>query len=164
MIGRRATKCYLEGRWPIGLARRSNWTRLRHGRLGGARYQEGEQPAENADELLDQRRRLIGELRDLARGINRTNSATELDPGFTLTDALALRDWYAAQYRLVTGIADAGAGGRGVGWGRQQRSELQQVSAVRVADLRAEADQIAESRRKLDVRIQQAGWSTELLD
>jgi hypothetical protein len=129
-----------------------------------ARYQEGEQPAENAEELLDKGRMLIDELRELARRINRTNSVTELDPGFTLTDALALRDGYAAQYKLVTGIADAGAGGRGVGWARQLRSELQQVSAVRVADLRAEADQIAESRRRLDVRIQQAGWSTELLD
>ena len=131
-----------------------------------ARFQEGEQPAENAGELLDQGRRLIGELRDLARRINRTNSATELDPGFTLTDALATRDAYAAQYRLVTAIADAGAGGvgRGIGWARQLRSELQQISAVQVADLRAEADQIAEARRRLDVRIQQAGWSTELLD
>jgi hypothetical protein len=131
-----------------------------------ARFQEGEQPAENAGELLDQGRRLIGELRDLARRINRTNSATELDPGFTLTDALATRDAYAAQYRLVTAIADAGSGGvgRGIGWGRQLRSELQQISAVQVADLRAEADQIAEARRRLDVRIQQAGWSTELLD
>ena len=129
-----------------------------------ARYQEGEQPAENAEELLDQGRRLIDELRDLARRINRTNSATELDPGFTLTDALALRDGYGAQYRLVTAIADAGAGDRNIGWGRQLRSEPQQISAVRVADLRAEADQIAESRRRLDVRIQQAGWSTELLE
>jgi hypothetical protein len=129
-----------------------------------ARYQEGEQPAESAEELLDQGRRLIGELRDLARRINRTNSATELDPGFTLTDALAQRDSYGAQFRLVTTIADAGAGGHGIGWARQLRSELQQVSAVQVADLRAEADQIAQARRMLDVRIQQAGWSTELLD
>jgi hypothetical protein len=129
-----------------------------------ARYQEGEQPAESAEELLDQGRRLIGELRDLVRRINRTNSATELDPGFTLTDALAQRDSYAAQFKLVTAIADAGSGGGGIGWARQLRSELQQVSAVRVADLRAEADQIAQARRMLDVRIQQAGWSTELLN
>lgn len=129
-----------------------------------ARYQEGEQPAESAEELLDQGRRLIGELQDLARRINRTNSATELDPGFTLTDALAQRDSYAAQFRLVTAIADAGSGRLGHGWGRQLRSELQQVSAVPVAHLRAEADQIAQARRMLDVRIQQAGWSTELLD
>jgi hypothetical protein len=132
--------------------------------VSAARYQEGEQPAENADELLDKGRRLIGELQDLARRINRTNSATELDPGFTLTAALALRDGYAARYKLVTTIADAGAGGRNVGWGRQLRSELQQVSAVQVADLRTEADQIAEANRRLDVRIQQAGWSAELLD
>jgi len=129
-----------------------------------ARYQEGEEPAESADELLAKGRALIGELRELARRINRTNSATELEPGFTLTDALALRDGYAAQHKLVTAVADAGAGGRGVAWARQLRSELQQVSAVRVADLRAEADQIAEARRNLDVRIQQAGWATELLD
>jgi hypothetical protein len=129
-----------------------------------ARYQEGEQPAESADELLEQGQRLIGELRDLAGRVNRTNSATELEPGFTLTDALATRDGYAAQYKLLTAIADAAAGGRGIGWARQLRSELQQVSAVRVADLRAEADQVAEARRRLDVRIQQTGWSTELLD
>ena len=129
-----------------------------------ARYQEGEEPAESADELLAKGRALIGELRELARRINRTNSATELEPGFTLTDALALRDGYAAQHKLVTAVADAGAGGRDVAWARQLRSELPQVSAVRVADLRAEADQIAEARRNLDVRIQQAGWATELLD
>ena len=129
-----------------------------------ARYQEGEQPAESADELLARGRALIGELRELARSINRTNSATELDPAFTLTDALALRDAYAAQYKLVTAIADAGAGATGMTWARQLRSELQQVSAVRVADLRDEADQIAEARRNLDVRIQQAGWATELLE
>jgi len=64
-----------------------------------ARYQEGEEPAENADELLVKGRALIGELREPARRINRTNCATELEPGFTLTDALALRDGYAAQYK-----------------------------------------------------------------
>ena len=130
-----------------------------------ARYQEGEEPAENANELLVKGRTLIGELRELIRRINRTNSATELEPGFTLTDALALRDGYAAQYKLVTTVADAGAGGgHGVVWARQLRSELQQVAAVEVAGLRAEADQIAEARRGLDVRIQQAGWATELLE
>jgi hypothetical protein len=132
-----------------------------------ARYQEGEEPAENANELLAKGRTLIGELRELIRRINRTNSATELEPGFTLTDALALRDGYATQYKLLTAVADAGAGGgrgRGVVWARQLRSELQQVSAVEVADLRAEADQIAEARRNLDVRIQQTGWVTELLE
>lgn len=132
--------------------------------VSAARYQEGEQPAENADELLEAGRRLIGELRELARRINSTNSVTELDPGFTLTAALALRDGYAAQHKLVTVVADAGAGRKNQVWARQLRSELQQVSAVQVGDLRAEADRIAQARRELDVRIQQAGWSTELAD
>lgn len=127
-----------------------------------ARYQEGEQPAEDAGQLLDAGRRVADELHELVRRINRTNSTTELDPGFTLTDALAQRDGYAAQFRLVTAVADAGSGERG--WGRQLRSELQHVSAVPVAELRAEADRIAAARRSLDVRIQQAGWSTDLLE
>jgi hypothetical protein len=129
-----------------------------------ARYQEGERPAEDAGELLETGRRLVGELRELARRINRTNSATELDPGFTLTDALALRDGYATEYKLVTAVADSAAGRKAATWARQLRSELQQLSAVPVTDLRSEADRIAEARRNLDVRIQQAGWSTELLD
>jgi len=129
-----------------------------------ARYQEGERPAEDAGELLETGRRLVGELRELARKINRTNSATELDPGFTLTDALALRDGYAAEYKLVTAVADSAAGAKAAAWARQLRSELQQISAVPVTGLRSEADRIAEARRNLDVRIQQAGWSTELLD
>jgi hypothetical protein len=117
-----------------------------------------------AYELLARGQALIRELQELARRINRTNSATELNPAVTLTDALALRDAYAAQHKLVTAIADAGAGATGMTWARQLRSNLPQVSAVRVADLRAEADQIAESRRNLDVRIQRADWVTELLE
>lgn len=110
-----------------------------------ARYQEeGEQPAENAGELLQTGRRLIGELRELARRINRTNSVTELDPGFTLTDALAQRDGFAAQHKLVTAVADAGAGRTGAVWARQLRSELTGSTMARVRVRGCSRDPIGE--------------------
>ncbi len=60
--------------------------------MASARYQEGEQPAESAVDLLAQARALTGDLESLIRRINRTNAASELEPGVTITDAIARRD------------------------------------------------------------------------
>jgi hypothetical protein len=38
------------------------------------------------------------------------------------------------------------------------------LSALRVADLRAQADRVARELRELDVRIQQSNWEVDLLD
>ena len=45
---------------------------------------------------------------------------------------------------------------------RQMRSELRQVSALPVAQLRSRADAVAQELRELDNRIQQANWSNDL--
>ncbi|HET7488593.1 MAG TPA: DIP1984 family protein [Acidimicrobiales bacterium] len=133
-----------------------------------ARYQEGEHPAEDANALLAQARVLVDEAEDLVRRVNRTNAATELEPGFTITDAIARRDALAQRRRLVTAVADAAAGqhepGTAMWAARQLRSELRQVTDVPVADLRREADDLARQHRELDVRIQEANWAVELAE
>jgi hypothetical protein len=43
--------------------------------------------------------------RELIRRINRTNSVTELEPGLTLTDALARRDVLRLRRRLYAEVA-----------------------------------------------------------
>jgi hypothetical protein len=132
--------------------------------VASARYQEGEQPAENAVDLLTQARELAGELESLIRRINRTNAASDLEPGMTITDAIARRDTLALRRRVVTAVADAASGGhdRAQSWARQLRSELRQVTDVPVSQLRAEADDLARQYRELDTRIQEANWATEL--
>jgi hypothetical protein len=134
--------------------------------VGVARYQEGEQPAESAVDLLAQARAITEQLEDLIRRINRTNSATELEPGVTITDAIARRDMLALRRKVVTSVADAASGSadRVQPWARQLRSELRQITDVPVAALRQEADDLARQYRELDVRIQEANWATELLD
>lgn len=131
-----------------------------------ARYQEGEPPPESAMELLAQAREVADEIERLIRQINRTNAATGLEPGVTITDAISRRDALALRRKLVTAIADAASGHqqRDLSWARQLRSELRQLTDVPVAELRREADDLARQYRELDVRIQEANWATELLE
>jgi hypothetical protein len=134
--------------------------------VASARYQEGEEPPERAADLLTEARAVTEEIETLVRAVNRTNASTELEPGLTITDAIAQRDALALRRKLVTTVADAAAGHdeRRPGWGRQLRSELRQLTNLPVAELRREADDLARRYRELDVRLQEANWATELVE
>ena len=131
-----------------------------------ARYQEGEEPAEDAGQLVAEAEGVLAELEDLIRRINRTNSETYLDSDTTLTDALARRDVLKARHKLYTDIAQAATGGGGLlGYRmRQMRTELRSLAAVSPVELRAKADEAAKQYRELDARIQQKNWATELAE
>lgn len=133
-----------------------------------ARYQEGEDVPEDANALLGEARALVGEIESLVRRINRTNAATELEPGLTITDAIARRDALAGERAVIVSIADAaagtGGGARGTGFARQLRSELRFLTDVPIPQLRSDADALAKAYRELDTRLQEANWTTELLD
>jgi hypothetical protein len=150
------------------LALRSDASRrleqLRARAQANARYQEGEAPAEDANQLLAEADRVLGELEDLIRRINRTNAATALDEQMTLTDAIARRDALRLRHALYTSVADAASGKSGPAVVRQMRSELRYLSAVPVSGLRATADEIARQHRELDVRIQRSNWEADLAD
>lgn len=126
---------------------------------GSATYQEGAQPAEDAAALLVEADEVLDEFESLVRRINRTNSATDLGADGTLTDALARRDALRLRHAVLVSAADAASGSGGY---RQLRSELRQISALPVSQLRTRADGVARDVRELDARIQQANWSVEL--
>ena len=65
---------------------------------------------------------------------------------------------------MLTAAADAAAGTSQPGYARQLRSELKMLSALPVAELRGQADDVARELRELDVRIQRSNWEVELLD
>lgn len=132
--------------------------------VANARYQEGETPAEDAAQLLLDAAAVLDNLESLIRRINRTNSASEIEPGVTVTDALARRDVLKLRHALITAAADAAAGRSEPGFVRQLRSELKMFSALPVAQLRGQADEVARELRELDVRIQRANWEVDLLD
>jgi hypothetical protein len=151
-----------------GLALRAEATRrveqLRARIVANARYQEGEQPSEDAVELLARATETVAELEALIRRINVTNASTTLDGGTTITDALARRDALRLQHSVVGAAADAASGRAEPGYARQLRSELTWRSALPVTELREQADELARELRELDSRVQQANWATDLVD
>lgn len=129
--------------------------------VANARYQEGEEPAEDAAALIVEADAALTQLRDLIRRINATNSRLDLGADGTMTDALASRDVLRLRHSVLTDAA-AAASGSNDQYLRQMRSELRQVSALPVAQLRSRADAVAQELRELDNRIQQANWSNDL--
>ncbi|MFP5022645.1 DIP1984 family protein [Pseudonocardia phyllosphaerae] len=136
---------------------------LRSRIAANARYQEGEEPSEDAGALLTEAGEVLDELEDLIRRINRTNAETPLGEHGTLTDALARRDVLRLRHSLLVGAADAAAGRHGVHH-RQLRSELRDFAALPVRELRTQADDVARTLRELDTAVQQANWTVELLE
>jgi hypothetical protein len=132
--------------------------------VGNARYQEGEEPAENAAALLTEADATLRDYETLIRRINRSNAATTIGADGTLTDALGRRDALRLRHHVLTAAADAAAGNNQPGYSRQLRSELKMLSALPVAELRARADLVARELRGLDVRIQRSNWEVDLLD
>lgn len=128
--------------------------------VANASYQEGETPAEDAAALLAEGAQVIAAREVLVTAINLSNSSTVAPDGRTMTQLLATRESLRAHHSMLTRAADAAAGG----WGhRQMRSELRQMSALPVAQLRSQADAIAQRLRELDVVIQRINWEADLL-
>ena len=125
-----------------------------------ARYQEGEEPAEDASALLVEADAALDRLRELIRRINATNGRITVGDG-TMTDALAARDVLRMRHSLLTDAA-AAASGSGQSFMRQMRSELRQFPALPVGELRSRADDVAKELRELDSSIQQANWGNDL--
>jgi len=96
------------------LSLRTNATRrieqLRARIVSNARYQEGEEPAEDAAALLTEVGDALRDYETLIRRINRTNAATTIGTDGTLTDALARRDALRLRHHVLNTAADAAAG------------------------------------------------------
>jgi hypothetical protein len=144
------------------LARRaelqSRFTELRERLVVSTLVQEGDSPPEDPNELIVELKETADELERLIASINRTNTATELRPGTTLTDALARRDVLGLRHGALKAAADATA----VKQARYSRSEIRMVRTFDVAEVRMRVDELARERRELDAEIQAANWTVDL--
>ena len=78
---------------------------LRGRMLAVAKVQEGDAPAENPGELIGELDRVAADLTRLIQQINRTNAASTLADGTTVSDALAQRDVLAKQHAVFRDLA-----------------------------------------------------------
>lgn len=123
-----------------------------------ARVQEGEQPAESPEALLGELGELISRLEELIMRINKTNSET-FDGEDSLTALIARRDCMRTKIDIMREFLEEASDLAD----RSMRSEIKVKSAVPVAEKRKELDALSQELRKLDSRIQQKNWLTELL-
>ena len=124
-----------------------------------ALVQEGEQPAEDPQELLRELEEDYTRLEGLISAINRTNNSTKLEDGTSLSDLLARRDCLKGKLSVLRGFLDnASALVR-----RHSVSEIKIKSTVDVRQLQKQVDGLSKELRQLEEVIQEKNWTTELL-
>jgi hypothetical protein len=133
---------------------------LRQRLVSNAKVQEGDRPGEDPAALMVEVERVSDELTRLIQNINRTNAATPLDDGMTLSDALALRDALIAKHRIYRALVEAASIVQNV----YSRSEVRFEATVNVAEVQARADDLARQHRDLDTHIQQQNWLIDLIE
>ncbi len=124
------------------------------------KVQEGDQPAESPEILLLEVDRAAADLTRLIKQINRTNALTQLDDGRTIADAIADRDDLRLRHTILNGVLQAAT----IRQERFTKSEVRFQATVNVGALQQQADDLAQSYRELDTKIQSANWLIDLLD
>ena len=130
---------------------------LRERLANNVKVQEGDQPAENPNDLFKELEGSLKQLKDLIVSINRTNQETVWE-GKTLTEMIAEKDVLSMHLGALRATLEAA----NVRSDRYSRNEIKFVRTVDVNALQKRVDDLSKSLRELDSRLQQANWSTDL--
>lgn len=122
---------------------------IRERLLRSAKVQEGEEPPEQPQALIEELDRVSDSLTDLVQKINYTNSVTNLESDLTIAAALAQRDSILQKCHIYNFLIKTAA----VTQDRYGRSEIKYVSTVDVAELQTVLDRMSRDYRQLDTKI-----------
>jgi hypothetical protein len=120
--------------------------------------QEGNSPHEDPNQLLREAASTIDELRDLVVSINTANLSHRLPNGRTLTEAMAVRDSLIQRHSLL--LAAIAATQKEPD--RYSVREIKWTSAIDVAKLQKQIEDLARQIRELNGAIQETNWKIEL--
>lgn len=123
-----------------------------------SKVQEGEEPAEAPQELIEELDRLIVRLEELISRINLTNSKT-VHEGKTITELLAHRDCLENKVQIMRNFRDNSSSKVN----RMTHTEIKIMSTVPVAQIQKTVDALSKELRETDEVIQQLNWTTELI-
>lgn len=122
-----------------------------------AKVQEGDNPAEDPEQLIVEYESVAAELMQLIARINLTNTTAQIG-GRSLTEVLAERDVLRLRQAMYRDLAQIATITQSVA----TRSEVRFKPTVSVAAIQKKADELAQTLRNLDARIQEANWLIEL--
>ncbi len=121
--------------------------------------QEGEHPAEDPNDLLNELNESVKRLEWLICCINQTNCGISVN-GQTLTAMIAKKDALVLKmsvYRQLISTASSTAS-------RARHCEIKILPTVSVRELQKETDEMAKQLRNLNNLLQQTNWTTELIE
>jgi len=124
-----------------------------------SRVQEGESPAEDPQNLLDELDSIMTRLEELIKKINLTNSLTIIH-NISITEHLAHRDCLKLRLNIMRSFLENAS----EVVDRYSRKEIKIYPSVPVAKLQKEVDSISKEIRQTDEIIQELNWTTMLLD
>ena len=118
--------------------------------------QEGEEPAEDPMDLLNELDSSTERLETLVASINETNCNTKVD-GMSLTELIARKDALTLRHSAYKELVyTAGNNTRG--------TEIKVKAVIKAAELQKTVDSLAKEIRKLDNKLQETNWKTELVE
>lgn len=130
-------------------------------RLNAAcRVQEGDEPAEMAEDILRELQECLAQVEDLVIKINKTNQCTVLPDGMTITAKIAHRDMLKKHCGIIQSLLNNLTQRSD----RFSRNEIKFVTTVDVRELRKKGDALSKALRETDMEIQAANWSVDICD
>jgi hypothetical protein len=130
---------------------------LRERLSNNVKVQEGDQPAENPDDLFKELEGSLKQLKGLIVSINRTNQETVWE-GKTLTEMIAEKDVLSMHLGALRATLEAA----NVRSDRFSRNEIKFVRTIDVNALQKKVDDLSKELRELDSKLQQANWMTDM--
>jgi uncharacterized coiled-coil DUF342 family protein len=123
------------------------------------RIQEGDQPVEDPQELMNELDRCLVQLEQLIYNINVTNMQIVADDGRTMTKLLAERDVLNKRIGVLRNTFNEATNS-----GSRYRNEIRYVTTIEVRPLRQQLDKFAQQYRQLDMEIQELNFTNDLVE
>ena len=127
--------------------------------LSNAKTQENESPSEDPKLLLKELDKLTSELFRLICSINLTNSSAKFD-GISLTEMIAKKDALSLKANVLREFATSASQKVDL----YSNSEIKILSTVDVAALQKQVDALSKEIRELEMKLQEANWSVDLVE
>ena len=122
------------------------------------KIQEGDEPAEQPEELLKVLDECLKQLEELILKINITNLKKERN-GRTLTAMMAERDMLTKRIGILREAFNAATQTQD----RYSRTEIKYVSTIDIKALNKQIDHFSQELRKLDMQIQATNFEVDLV-
>ena len=123
------------------------------------RIQEGDQPAEDPQELMSELDRCLSQLECLIYNINVTNMKIVADDGRSMTKLLAERDILKKRIDILRNTFNVATNS-----GSRYRNEVRYVTSIEVKPLRQQLDKYSQQYRQLDMKIQELNFTNDLVE